>query len=632
MYKDEFAVRIRDLSKMYKTYHTKNDKVLDLLNIRNPFKKNNYEEFWALRDINIEIRKGQKIGIIGRNGAGKSTLLKIITGNVKPNTGSMEVNGKVSALLELGTGFHPEFTGRENIFASLAYLGVTRKEAEKQLEEIIEFSELEDFIDKPVKTYSAGMYTRLAFSVSTAISPEILIIDEVLGAGDAYFLNKSIERMKKLTEGGTTVLFVSHDIISVQKMCNEAIWIDNGKIMMKGDTLSVSKEYLYAIRQQEELRLRAKNLKIKQRQLKLLEEGDHVKSLVGHFIVEEGSPVAKHPIHSIVLSRNGIKVYELKIGDAMDNNSNRTVFLLVNKGTINWSNSIKIDEKYVRCFEDLGGIYEHAVFMINLPEEDFDFEHPQYTLTIEYKDTSKEKVYVEIYDGETYNRIGNFDNSADNQWKENTFLINESIYSNKTQDLISQRDEFKEQDNEKHYDKEKEQEQEATFSSKVEYKPEEIVSRSTNDIYGSGEIVITNVKFLGEELNSQLVFVSGEKMICRIHFYSKEVIPNLVFVVAIYKLDGTCVVQAISSKDHFYLEKINGKGYVDVIFDPLLLGRGDYIVSTALFKSLNLADSNEPQAYDLHDRRYQIKVEQPFGINVELGMICHPIKWGIRYE
>ena len=215
----ELAIKIYNLGKMYKLYNNPADKVMDAFGVNHLlfWKKTYYQEFWALRGLDLEVKKGERLGIIGRNGAGKSTLLKIITGNVSPTEGTVEVKGRVQALMELGTGFHPEFTGRQNIRASLAYQGMSQSVISEKEEEIIDFSELEDFIDQPIKTYSAGMYARLAFSTATSVQPEILIIDEVLGAGDAYFAGKCVERMKKLTEqSGATVLFVSHDLGSVQ--------------------------------------------------------------------------------------------------------------------------------------------------------------------------------------------------------------------------------------------------------------------------------------------------------------------------------------------------------------------------------------------------------------------------------
>lgn len=250
-------ISIEGVSRLYKRYRHPRDRVLEALGIKMP--GSSYDEFWALRDINIQINQGERIGLIGRNGAGKSTLLNIVCGQLQPTTGRAVVRGKVQALMELGTGFHPEFSGRQNVISSLAYQSVTGAQARAMLDEIIDFSELDDFIDQPVKTYSAGMYARLAFSTATAIRPEVLIIDEILGAGDAYFNAKCTERMRRLTEDtGATVLFVSHDISSVQALCTRAIWLEKGGIRMEGDTFGVSKSYYASVLRQEEERLRAR--------------------------------------------------------------------------------------------------------------------------------------------------------------------------------------------------------------------------------------------------------------------------------------------------------------------------------------------------------------------------------------
>ena len=172
----ENAIEVSNLGKMYKIYNNPRDKFLDIMGL-NFLKKNYYNEFWAIRDLNIEIKKGEKVGLIGRNGAGKSTFLKTIIGSIQPTEGNMNINGRIQALMELGTGFHPEFTGRENIRAALAYNGLSKQEIYEKEIEIVEFSELEEFIDRPIKTYSAGMLARLGFSTATSIEPEILIID-----------------------------------------------------------------------------------------------------------------------------------------------------------------------------------------------------------------------------------------------------------------------------------------------------------------------------------------------------------------------------------------------------------------------------------------------------------------------
>ncbi|MFN7098139.1 MAG: ABC transporter ATP-binding protein, partial [Gammaproteobacteria bacterium] len=185
-----YSIEINNLGKKYCYYDNKFSKVLDLLGFARILDKKRIKEFWALRNIDLKIEKGQRVGLIGRNGAGKSTLLKMIAGTLSPTEGICKINGKIQALLELGTGFHPEFTGRENIYSSLTLLNYPHKKIQKLEDEIIDFTELEEFIEQPVKYYSAGMYARLAFAVATAIEPEILIVDEVLGAGDASFVIK----------------------------------------------------------------------------------------------------------------------------------------------------------------------------------------------------------------------------------------------------------------------------------------------------------------------------------------------------------------------------------------------------------------------------------------------------------
>lgn len=203
------------------------------------------EEFWALKDINFEVREGEVIGIIGRNGAGKSTLLKILSRVTEPTEGRVEINGRVASLLEVGTGFHPELTGRENIFLNGAILGMTRAEIKKKFDAIIDFSGVEKFLDTPVKRYSSGMYLRLAFAVAAHLEPEILIVDEVLAVGDADFQKKCLGKMNEVSqEEGRTVLFVSHNLAAIQKLCRQGIYLKNGKISFSGNVDQVISNYI----------------------------------------------------------------------------------------------------------------------------------------------------------------------------------------------------------------------------------------------------------------------------------------------------------------------------------------------------------------------------------------------------
>ena len=202
-----------------------------------------YEMFWALKDVSFDVERGEVVGIIGRNGAGKSTVLKIISGLFKPTEGTVITNGRVVPMLELGSGFDPELTGRENIFLNGAILGYTEKFLNEQYDQILEFSELEEFIDRPIKTYSSGMMMRLAFSVATIVKPEILIVDEILAVGDDAFQKKSHAKMMELMHGGATVLYVSHNLNQIRELCNKVVWLDHGKVVMQGDTDEVCDAY-----------------------------------------------------------------------------------------------------------------------------------------------------------------------------------------------------------------------------------------------------------------------------------------------------------------------------------------------------------------------------------------------------
>lgn len=202
-----------------------------------------YEEFWALKDVSFEVKEGEVIGIIGRNGAGKSTLLKIISGILKPTRGLVSCSGSIVPMLELGSGFDHDLTGRENIFLNGAILGYSKEYLEDKFIDILEFSELNKFIDMPIRNYSSGMLMRLAFSIATVVNPEILIVDEILAVGDSAFQEKSKARMMELMSGGTTVLFVSHSLEQIREMCNRVIWLDDGMIKMIGESSEVCDQY-----------------------------------------------------------------------------------------------------------------------------------------------------------------------------------------------------------------------------------------------------------------------------------------------------------------------------------------------------------------------------------------------------
>ena len=247
----DWVVRTHNLGKCYKLYARPLDRLKELFVASRRY----HQDFWALQEVDLCLEAGQSCGIIGRNGSGKSTLLKLISGVTRPSSGTIEVAGRVGALLELGTGFHPEYTGRENIYFSAAMLGLEGAETEALVPEIIAFAELDDFIDQPVKTYSSGMYMRLGFAVATSIRPDILITDEVLSVGDEAFQKKCIRRMEAFLDEGKTLLFCSHSMYHVQKLCQKALWLDHGRVRAWGGAAEVTlafEDYLRELEAREE--------------------------------------------------------------------------------------------------------------------------------------------------------------------------------------------------------------------------------------------------------------------------------------------------------------------------------------------------------------------------------------------
>ena len=233
---DKGTIEVRDLSKVYHLYNKPSDRIRETFSIR---KKKYSKEHYALKNINLKINKGESIGIVGTNGSGKSTLLKLVTGVVTPTTGTIKTDGKIAALLELGAGFNPEYTGIENIYLNGTMMGYTEEEMKKRVPDIIEFADIGEFINQPVKSYSSGMFARLAFAVSINVEPDILIVDEALSVGDTRFQVKCIDKMRELQESGTTILFVTHAIEQIKRFCTRAIWIKNGELIEDGEASQV---------------------------------------------------------------------------------------------------------------------------------------------------------------------------------------------------------------------------------------------------------------------------------------------------------------------------------------------------------------------------------------------------------
>jgi ABC-type polysaccharide/polyol phosphate transport system ATPase subunit len=345
------AIRVDRVSKRYRLYAKPVYRLLDLFGIC-PEGSAYYSEHAALTEVELSIGRGEKVAIIGRNGAGKSTLLKVITGIVRPTTGLVEVQGQVSNLLQIGSGFHPDFTGRQNVFASLAHQGITGAAAARVFDEIVEFAEVEEYIDQPMKTYSTGMCSRLMFSSSVVVKPEILIVDEILGVGDAYFAHKSFERMRDLCrQDGTTLLLVTHDIYSALNLCDRFIWIDRGEVKFDGDGKSAIALYESSVKDQEEQWLRQKNRA----------------SLAG--------PDVANQTHVLVRSQTGfalrapfaIERLELVLDDGSVSSSDDGAWLLMPDGNLGAPQLV--GGRSYRVLEPAGSIYHKAEWVANVPPE-----------------------------------------------------------------------------------------------------------------------------------------------------------------------------------------------------------------------------------------------------------------------
>ena len=261
----DIAIALSGVGKIYRCYNDPVSQALDVLGLARVVMPGRVQstDFAALRDINLRVHRGERVGIVGRNGAGKTTLLKLITGNFLPTAGTVRVDGTVQALMSVGLGFHPEFSGYENVRSALVYNGLSRTELDTAVADVVDFAELGEFLDRPMKTYSMGMQARLMFAAATAVRPDILIVDEVLGAGDAYFAAKAAHRMEKLTKSGCTLLLVSHSMQQVLQFCERAVWLENGSIVRDGKAIAIVKafeEYMQKLeRAQVEAEARARD-------------------------------------------------------------------------------------------------------------------------------------------------------------------------------------------------------------------------------------------------------------------------------------------------------------------------------------------------------------------------------------
>jgi lipopolysaccharide transport system ATP-binding protein len=347
------AIVIEGLGKVYRLHQRPMYRFLDLFGLC-PTGSGYYSEHTALNEVTLSIGRGEKLAIIGRNGAGKSTLLKTVTGLVRPTRGTVRVNGTVSNLLQIGSGFHPDFTGRQNVFASLAHQGITGARASRIFEEVVDFAEIGEYIDQPMKTYSTGMCSRLMFSSSVVTRPEILIVDEILGVGDAYFAHKSFERMRQLcADEGTTLLLVTHNIYAALNLCDRFLWLDRGEVRFDGDGKAAISLYESSVKDQEEHYLRQRN------------------------VTAMAPADSERIVHVLIRSRTGFSpdrplalgAIELRLNDGqtstLDVAAGAPGWTLVPEG--NLGRPEVVDGERCRVLRDTGSIYHKAEWIVPLP-------------------------------------------------------------------------------------------------------------------------------------------------------------------------------------------------------------------------------------------------------------------------
>lgn len=612
----DIVIQLENVGKLYKLYRRNTDKILEAFGLARWlfWRRGLSQAFWALRGLNLEVHKGERLGIIGRNGAGKSTLLKMITGNIAPTEGAVRVRGRIQALLELGTGFHPEFTGRRNIHASLAYQGFSPAQIREKEEEIIDFAELEDFIDQPVKIYSSGMYARLAFSTATAIEPEILVIDEVLGAGDAYFAGKCVERMKRLTEdSAATVLFVSHDLSSIQRLCNRAIWINRGRIVQQGDPLTMIKAYGAMVRQEEAIRLRARDLKVLKQRAALLERHDDIyERLLFHFVGVDGISPSRHSrIFRLRLVLGEEEIGVIDVGSPLDNSPEHLHYVMDTPRYMDWGPPQQDGSGMYREYGDFKGKYAHAPFEFAVPKRPHRVGRwSDFCLEVEAEVTT-DTIAVEVYDQHTYVRLGQLPEGA----RQVTSLrLRKSAGS--AQSLSS--------------------EGVVAVAAAPEVSVQEpitsvrTIANTEASEYGTGEARITAVQIVDHRGEESRVLVTGQPLKVVLDFEAYQVLSNPVFVFCIYLADGQCFTQWVVTSEQLGHPHIRGKGRITFSVDRLVMGRAAYVASAAIFKHLR-TDGHESESYHVLDRCIHFQIIQEIGDVVERGLCLQPFEACIEH-
>ena len=586
----EAAIRLEGVGKMYKIFASRGANLKDALGLPSMHNER-FTEFWAVRGIDFELFPGERLGIIGRNGAGKSTILKLITENISPSEGTVEVHGQVQALLDTGGGLHPEFTGEENIEAALTFLGLSRTEIAAARGDIAEFTELGRFLSQPFKTYSLGMQARLAFAIATTIRPEILIIDEVLGAGDAYFFAKSAARMRDLLDSGAAVILVSHALDQITRFCDKTIWLDRGRVVMRGETVDVVKRYEKFIRELDDRRLRAKNRKTRLQTY----DGFERDSYTDHFTVSFAATHALE-IAEIELVQDDDVEDEISVGSPQDAGTSQSSYIILDGS--NWSPPRADGDAYFRSVEpEAGGgrtdATAQAIFYAW-----FIYPDSKYAVDVRYR-------LREGVGRVGFGRSGRIDvvqplEPADD-WTTARIVLREP-------------------------------EEEPPIGQVERSSPEQGEQRAQtvrrlSRWEGIGTLAMEDVSLLDRDDNEQTTFAVGEPMAVAFQVVAaKQGQYPVVFAVLIFRLDGIVVTRHVSEEVVLDVEQ-DERVQARLDLGPLQLGNGTYVVSLGLYRTIDIEDIEPSEFYDYFDKSYEFKVVGNPPLHNEL--VRHPGEWTV---
>jgi lipopolysaccharide transport system ATP-binding protein len=576
------AICLRGIGKRYLLFGSRLDAVLEALGFSwlRSGQRQRARQFWALRGINLTLPRGARIGIIGRNGAGKSTLLKLITGNIEPTEGQIEVDGEVQALLQAGTGMHPDFTGYQNIEAALTYQGLSAQEIRDAVADIVDFTELGPFLDQPFKSYSTGMQARLAFATATVVRPDILIIDEVLGVGDGYFLSKSTERVQKLIDTGATVLLVSHSMEQIIRFCEQTIWMDRGQIVRQGDTLEVVKEYERYLRLLDERRIKANNHRRRDNPTGARQDEDRfTDSFHLRFRAVAGSRLQ---VGDIVLLENDRQQEVLHVGGPQDSAPGNSAVVCVEGNA--WSSPQSSDGHVYRelsgASKDAGG---EAVFSLYLFDASVD-----YAFDIEYRleggpanmqvlRAGIEMAVAQLPPGPGWQRL------------------RVSCIAEKQNGTPAPGDLRPPAQTLKHWP-------------------------------GLGGLMIDSLRLFGADGKEQALFPFGSPLSVEVRLRAEQAgtFPFSPALTIYRRSDGLCVTQQVGHQARLTLAA-GEQATACLHLGPLQLGNGEYMFSVALFREFDLMQVEAPERYDLVDRsvEFQVYGREPG----RRGVFQHPGEW-----